>query len=452
MNNPYDTASILNYRVSPNGSGLIPKTVMDNIPAIPKSITVPDPGIDEEDDDEEDSNTQTKLETVHDQTRPAGIIPENEYQLQDQGNMFLPGGDASKYMTGGASSMDLSTATPELPSSTGIPQDQPKGMLQRISDAVVGGVKGAGNFLSGQANQFAAEQTGTEDKETTTPMGRVLRAIAGVGALATVGGTPAVTAGAGVAGAIKDVISQQRAAKKAQEEEDAEEEDRQITNKLKQAQTQQILAGGKQKPVDPVMKALQIRKAQLENQKLQDSIENGNDPSLAISPATEPDKPVTPAVPSYNGKDELMPNKSNAEFDKTVVQPVLSSLRTNGVWGGLLNGHSVRSYFNTNKDGLDIISKLNPSQQRSLVESLVQIKQSGAITPAQKADQLQSSNPQAGTMDTLIPGTVDTASELYGAAFPPLGFPNQNPSPDVYKNLAKQMGRPSPNQTWRPQQ
>ena len=365
-------------------AGLIPRTVMTP-PIAPANTGKDDEGDDEEEDDT--GNTQTKLEAAHDQTQPAG-------RFEGQGN----------FMPGGISDMDLNTKTPTLPPSIGTAQttlatpsdDSQKGMLQRITDAV-----------TSQANQFAAEQTGTEAKGSSTPMGRVLRAIAGVGTLAAVGGAPAVTAGAGVIGSVKDIMAQQAAANKAKESEDADEEDRQITNKLNLARIKQITEGGPKN--DPVMKALQIRKAQLENQKLQDSIENGSNPSLANAPATEPkpDNPVTPAKPSYNGKDEPMVNKTNADFDATVVQPVLSSLRTKGVWQGLKNGNDVRQYFNANKDGLDIISKLNPSQTQALVESLVQIKQPGAMTPAQNADQLQANNPQTGILSQVAGNTID---------------------------------------------
>ena len=301
-------------------------------------------------------------------------------------------------------------------------QTKPAGMLSRIKD-----------FFSDQANQFVKEQTGTEAPDSSTPMGRVLRAAAGGAVIGAIGGRPALEAGEAVTQTVRNLM-QQRALQKQMQDQKAKEDAKEALEAQK-TQSEIDVNKGRQatslaeaqrrwlpKPVNQTDEAL--KQARTLNEL--DQIKNRN--------KTAPKIP-TPRMPAkefhYDAKNQTSTpdmDKYYSAIEKDYIQPLVDSLRQKDIIGkDIVSPGTARQYF----DGAISNTYYVPPEDRDYVrERFVQALYHGAPTPSQGND-IKTAEANANGQNPGFVGQViqqlpdDVAANLGGPLFTQLSGKRQ---------------------------
>lgn len=258
---------------------------------------------------------------------------------------------------------------------------KPAGMISRIKD-----------FVTGQGQQFIAEQTGMEDKNSSSGIGRVLRSLAAAGAIGLAGGQPAIQAATGIAGTVRSLANQREEERQRKQKEQMAMEDRALSreNIIEQMQERKDLSALRKSNVADANKIRYLKTI----------TEMFRPQSVKTQKSEKPKEEKIVQFPgqSFNTVEGVsIPDAAKTQSDlmKTYVYPLAGKIRSSGAFRNSKDLRLALQDIRNTPELMTVPNEYLPIVREAIVKELFP----GEATVPQKVEMLQAANPQTSVME-----------------------------------------------------
>lgn len=318
---------------------------------------------------------------------------------------------------------------------------KPAGVLSRIK-----------NFVTDQVGQFADEQMGTEEPGSSSGMGRVLRALAGAGTVAAIGGQPAVQLATGVAGAVRNLAGNKERLRLENAKLLRDEEDRSLKNqniKSQMTTREQEVNDKRTKGFMDSIRSIgssgldflglspssQERAMRIKN--MQSMIDERGKPDKLKDPKEE--KPMEMPGKSYHivdGKPVLNEDKFNSDLSTRIVSKVKARLlneKVKDATGKEITKWEAASTPGTTRQVAKAMIETDPEfrqmlldedQIKDFAEEVTQLRHKGAMTPQQYKESTADQITVGPGFTGKLADTITSLAEDFNARRPRMRGPD----------------------------